>query len=204
MPDFNNQLQRQFLEHLPVAVCCCGPDGVITEYNHQAAQLWGREPRPGEYFGEATRMFDVYGKRLEPDKTPIASVLRSGSAQRNSEVVIERPDGTRITVLSNAAPLCDGKGKLLGALEVFHDITERRWSEEARRVADRLAASARVASQVARQIKKPLHSMASLLDFLCQDANLSAEARSCTELIQQELLRFDRLAKEMVHLSMAA
>ena len=99
-------------------------------------------------------MFDVYGKRLEPDKTPIASVLRSGSAQRNSEVVIERPDGTRITVLSNAAPLCDGKGKLLGALEVFHDITERRWSEAARRVADRLAASARVASQVAQQIKK--------------------------------------------------
>jgi len=204
LPDFNNQLQRQFLEHLPVAVCSCDPDGVITEYNRQAAQLWGREPRPGECFGGAARMFDVYGKQLEAGKTPIASVLRSGHPQRNSEVIIERLDGTRITVLSNAAPLCDSEGKLLGALEVFHDITERRWSEEARRVSDRLAASARVATQVAQQIRKPLHYMASLLDFLRQDANLSAEARSYTELIQQELLRFDRLAKEMVHLSTAA
>ena len=89
-------------------------------------------------------------------------------------------------------------------MEVFHDITERRWSEEARRVSERLCASARVASQVTEQLRKPLHSVTSLLDILRQDGNLSAEARTCMELIEQELLCFDQLSREMVHLSTAA
>jgi signal transduction histidine kinase len=67
-----------------------------------------------------------------------------------------------------------------------------------------MAASARVANQVAQQIRKPMVSLAGLLDILRNETNLSAEARSYTELIQQELSQFDTIAREMVHLSMAA
>ena len=167
-------------------------------------QLWGIAPGSYACFNGAVRLLDAKGKLLPQEQSPIACALRTRRPQRNTELMIERPDGRRITVLSNAAPLFDGDGNLMGALEVFHDITERRYVEDARRVADRLAASARLANQVAQQIRKPLVSLTSLIDILRQDANLSAEARSYTELIQQELSRFDRIAKEMVHLSIAA
>jgi len=199
-----NRFQNQLLEHLPVAFCSCDTEGNITEFNHHATDLWGSEPGASARFHGAARLLDVKGKLLSQEQSPIACALRTRKPQRNTELMIERPDSRRITVLSNAAPQFDADGNLIGAMEVFHDITERRYVEEARRVADRLAASARVANQVAQQIKKPLGSLTSLLDILRKETSLSAEARSYTELIQQELSRFDRIAKEIVHLSMAA
>lgn len=199
-----NPFPMQFLERLPVAACSCDRQGVITEYNRHAVELWGREPFSKDFFGGAARLYDSKGKRLEPSAWPLASVLRSGQPHRNTELIVEKPDGARVTVLSNAAPVRDAEDRLAGAVEVFQDITERRWSEDARRVAERLMASARLASDVAQQISKPLHSMTSLLEVLRLDENLSAEARSYTELIKAELSRFDQLARQMVHLSMAA
>ena len=195
---------NQVLEHLPVAFCSCDTEGKITEFNHHATDLWGSESAAGARFHGAARLLDAKGKSLPQEQSPMACALRSRKPQRNTELMIQRPDGRRITVLSNAAPLFDAEGKLTGAMEVFHDITERRYVEEARRVADRLAASARVANQVAQQIKKPMVSLSGLLDILRKETNLSAEARSYTELIEQELSRFNRIAQEMVHLSMAA
>jgi len=133
----------------------------------------------------------------------MALLLRSGLAQLNKELMIERPDGKRVTVLSNVAPLCDPKGNMIGALDVFQDITDRRWSEDARRVAERVNASARVAAEVA-QLKPSLLSMVSLLERLGRDATLSVQARGYTELARLELVHFDALVKEMTHLAGAA
>jgi signal transduction histidine kinase len=55
----------------------------------------------------------------------MAEVLRTGVEARDLEVVIERPDGSCITVLVNIAPLRNGDGELIGALNCFQDITER-------------------------------------------------------------------------------
>src|SRR4029077_8703929 len=51
---------------------------------------------------------------------------RTGVPAHDLEVVIERPDGSCITVLVNIAPLRDGKGELVGAMNCFQDITGRK------------------------------------------------------------------------------
>lgn len=63
----------------------------------------------------------------------MADVL-SGKIQeaRDSEVVIERPDGSRITVIVNIRPLKNERGEILGAINCFVDITERKQAEELR------------------------------------------------------------------------
>src|SRR6202035_4471556 len=61
----------------------------------------------------------------------MAEVLRTGVPAHDLEVVIERPDGSCITVLVNIAPLRDGKGELMGAMNCFQDITERKHAEDA-------------------------------------------------------------------------
>lgn len=203
MPDFH-QFQESLLETLPVAVCACDRQGNITHHNQHAVELWGHGLKPHQRFSGAVRLCDSRGKALDVAASPLAVVLKAAKPQYNRELVMERQDGSRVTVLSSATPFFDSARNLLGAVEVFQDITEHKWSEDAKRVAERLAVSARVANQVMQQLAVPLNSISSLLDVLRRDVSLSAEARTCTELIQQELMRFDRLAREMDHIAVAA
>jgi PAS domain S-box len=157
--------RAQFFECLPVACYACDCAGTITDYNRRAVELLGREPQATDRFTVAHKVLDAQGNPLAPEATATAFLIRSGLTQINREVTIERPDGKRMTVLSNVAPLFDAGGNMIGALDVLQDITDRRWLEDARRVAERVKASARVATEVA-QLKPALLSMLSTLELL--------------------------------------
>lgn len=125
---------RRLAALLPVAVYTCeAPSGVITFYNQLAAQLWGRAPRLGdldERFCGSFRLWQSDGTLLPHDETPMALALREGRSFRNQEVVIERPDGSRISALVNIDPIVDPDGQVVGAINVFHDTTELRSARE--------------------------------------------------------------------------
>jgi len=196
--------RAQFFECLPVACYACDCAGAITDYNSRSVELWGREPRTTDRFTAAHKLLDAQGNPLAPQATAAAVLLRSGLAQlTDQELVIEKPDGHRVVVLSNATLLRNEKGEVTGVLDVLQDITGRRWAEDARRVAERLGASARVAAEVA-QLKPALLSTVSLLDRLCCDSTLSVQARGYTELARSELVHFDALMQEMALLAGAA
>ncbi len=193
----------QFFECLPVACYACDRAGAITAYNRRAVELWGRAPQAADRFTGALKVLDAQGHLLGPEATVTSFLLRSGLAHLSKELTIERPDGSRVTVLSNAALLHDEEGKTIGALDVLQDITNRRWLEDARRVGERVNASVRVATEVA-QLKPALLAMVSLLDLLGSDSTLSVQARSYAALTRAELMRFEALVKHMAHLSGAA
>jgi PAS domain S-box-containing protein len=129
------------MELLPSAVYICeAPSGVITHYNRRAAELWGRAPVVGdtyERFYGSLRLYRTDGTPLSHLEAPMAGVLNGGSPVRNQEVVIERSDGSRITTLVNIDPLTNSAGKIIGAINVFEDVTDWRKAEQASR---RLAA----------------------------------------------------------------
>jgi len=195
--------RAQLFECLPVACYACDRDGIITDYNHRVIEIWGRAPQKDDRFTGAYRIWDSSGDQLSAEATATAFLLRSGLAQINKELVIEKPDGKRITVLSNVAPLLNDEGRIIGALDVLQDITDRQWREDARRVGERLSASARIATQVT-QLKPALLSLGNLLDRLGHESTLSVEARGYAELARTELVRFDALVKHMAHLAGAA
>jgi PAS domain S-box-containing protein len=60
----------------------------------------------------------------------MAVALRDGHSFRNEEVIIESPDGKRISVLVNIDPIYDSNGRIAGAINAFHDITPLRQAEE--------------------------------------------------------------------------
>jgi PAS domain S-box-containing protein len=125
---------RRLVGLLPVGVYTCdAPSGVITFYNQQAAQLWGRAPRLGdtdEHFCGSFRLWQADGKLLPHDQTPMAQAIHAGRAFRNEDVVVERPDGSRINVLVNVDPIRDAAGHLVGAINAFHDTTALKHAEE--------------------------------------------------------------------------
>ena len=63
-------------------------------------------------------------------ESPTAEVLRTGVPLRNRELVIGRPDGSRVPVLANVVPLRDPEGSMIGAVSCYQDITERKLAEE--------------------------------------------------------------------------
>lgn len=44
---------------------------------------------------------------------------------REVEMVIERPDGSRITVVVNTFPLRDDQGRIADAINCFYDVAQR-------------------------------------------------------------------------------
>lgn len=127
-----DRLELQLLQLLPVAVYICAADGAIVKYNRRAAELWGREPKldgAGERFCGSLRLFRLDGTLVPHDQCPMGDVLRTGVPVRNREVAIERPDGSRIVVLVNIEPLRDASGNVVGAVNCFQDITERKHLE---------------------------------------------------------------------------
>ena len=49
----------------------------------------------------------------------------------DAEVLIERPDGTWVTVIVNIRPLKNQHGEIIGAINCFYDISQRKHAEEA-------------------------------------------------------------------------
>jgi two-component sensor histidine kinase len=64
----------------------------------------------------------------------MAVALKEGRAIRNLEAVAERPDGTRVPFIPYPTPLRDGKGRVVGAINMLVDISERKQAETQQRV----------------------------------------------------------------------
>jgi PAS domain S-box-containing protein len=124
-----------FLEMLPVAIYACDADGRLLWHNSRAVDLWGRTPRLADdselFCGSFKLFFD--GREIHRDETPMAHVLRTGEAVRDAEGIIERPDGSRIWAMVHIAPVRNDAGEVVGAINCFHDITERKRAEQALR-----------------------------------------------------------------------
>src|SRR5262245_39083565 len=90
---------KTLIYQLPIALYVCeSPGGVIRLYNRRAVELWGHEPTLGEqrYCG-ALRLFRTDGSHLPHAETPMAEVVLLGG-ERSEDMIIERPDGSRIVV----------------------------------------------------------------------------------------------------------
>lgn len=154
---------RALFELGPTAVYSCDKRGVINSFNRRAAELWGRTPAPGdtdERFCGSHKLFRTDGTFMPHDQCPMADVVAGRMTEvRDQEVLIERPDGSRVTVIVNIRPLTNRRGEAAGAINCFYDITERKRSEEAlrqshanleRKVLQRTAALRQLSSNLMR------------------------------------------------------
>ena len=60
----------------------------------------------------------------------VGKVIRTGEPQRQREVLIERPDGSRINIVANIDPLIGASGEVVGAVTCFQDITDVKLTQE--------------------------------------------------------------------------
>ena len=122
---------RALFEAAPIALFACDRDAIIRDYNAWAVELWGRAPVCGvEKHCGSLRLFLPDGSWLPHDQSPMMEVLRTGHSVRNIEVLIERPDGSRLPVLVHFAALKDSQGEVTGVVTSFSDLTVRKAAED--------------------------------------------------------------------------
>ncbi len=130
---------QSVLDAVPTGLCVCGADGVLRRYNARAVALWGRAPRLDdavEFDSGTFRRFAGDGTPLPFAATPVGVALRTGATLLDAELIIERPDGSRVPVLVNVAPLKEPGGGIEGAVCTFQAFTERKQAEEALRASE--------------------------------------------------------------------
>ncbi len=127
----------RLIDVLPIGVYVCeAPGGAIRLYNRRAVELWGREPVAADRFCGSHRLFDAAGHPLAHAESAVAVVLR-GTGAVAQEVILERPDGSRVTASMTVSPLHDAGGRLVGAVAAIDDVSNRKATEEALRVSER-------------------------------------------------------------------
>jgi PAS domain S-box-containing protein len=120
------------LELLPIATFICDAKGTILQYNRHAVAVWGAKPSPGQthdQFRESIRFFELDGTPVA--RSMVSEVLETGEPVRDVERIVEHADGTRLVVSVNIDPLRNVKGELVGAVNCFLDVTDRKRADAA-------------------------------------------------------------------------
>lgn len=115
---------KRLLDMLPIAGYACDQDGLLIHYNAAAARLWGQSPRlldPNQRFCGAYRLYLIDGTPLAHTDFAVAESLRTGRPVRDQQVVIGRPDGSRVRALASVEALHDDAGRIVGAINCLHE-----------------------------------------------------------------------------------
>ena len=176
---------RELLERLPAAAYTTDADGFITWFNHDAVEVWGREPLlndPVDRFCGSFRLFYVDGRPMAHADCWMGRALRDREAYNGQEVVIEREDGSRRIALAHANPIFNGD-RLVGAVNVLMDITERKRSQLQLEEADE--AKTQFLAVLAHELRNPLAPMRSAVELLERDVDDAARERAHATLGRQ-------------------
>jgi PAS domain S-box-containing protein len=146
--------------------------GRVTFMNGVAEQLTGW--KQAEAQGQSLQsVFSIVNEETrQPAHSPALKALREGTATRLADhtALISR-DGAELPIDDSVAPICDAQGKVIGAVLVFRDISERHRSEEQRQ---RLNQALRETNQDLQQfayaashdLKEPLRTIATSLQLI--------------------------------------
>ncbi len=136
---------RTLFDLVPIGVYSCDAAGLVQNFNRRAVELWGRTPVTGaasERYCGAFKMLRPDGSVLPRELCPMADVLLGKiPSVLDAEVVLQQPGGDKLAVTVNIRPLKTEHGEIIGAINCFYDITERKRAEAALHQVAVLAAS---------------------------------------------------------------
>jgi signal transduction histidine kinase/CheY-like chemotaxis protein len=129
----------------------------------------------------------------------MALALRNGQEYNAREIVVERPDGSRVTALAHANPLRDEGGRLCGAVNVLIDISERKVAEEVLRTTNRYKDE--FLATLAHELRNPLAPLRNAIQILNLRVPASPDTTSALSVIDRQMKQMTRLIDDLMDLS---
>ena len=201
---------RALFDRGPIAMYSCDLSGTILEFNPCAVALWGREPKRDdvdERFCGSSKVYRPDGMLVPHAQNPVVAVLKGEIAQAHDvEAVIERPDGSRITVIANIVPLSNARGEITGAINCFYDITERsRLQQETLEQAQALAEMDRrkdeFLAMLSHELRNPLAALSNAAQLLRLQKNEAPLQQQARHVIERQLGQLKHLVDDLLEVS---
>jgi PAS domain S-box-containing protein len=123
---------RVILASIADAVIVTDTDGHIVFLNPVAEVLTGHDAASatGRPLPEVFTLIPAEG--LPEEESPVYEAMRDSVVLRQGHHLLVTRSGQQVPIDDSTAPIRDDKGRTLGAVVVFHDITARRRAEEER------------------------------------------------------------------------
>jgi PAS domain S-box-containing protein len=147
---------------------------------------------------DITEVFPIFNEVTgAPHPDPVKRVMREGRVVGlANHTALRHADGYLIPIEDSAAPIRDDKGRLIGVVLVFRDVTHERKSQDLMRKTEKLAAAARLSATVAHEINNPLEAVGNLLFIAKSSPDVSAEIVQHLNLAEQELERVAHITRQ--------
>ncbi len=110
-------------------------DGHFLQISGEAHRITGidfSDRSPTDVHQFQSLYHHIGGAPMKPEEIPMNIALTDGISVGSTEVLFNRPDGTRLPVLVSAAPVFDSYGELDSAVCVFVDISRMKELEQAK------------------------------------------------------------------------
>jgi PAS domain S-box-containing protein len=176
-----NDYLSNLLESMSDGVMAVDTQGHIVRFNRAATTILGfnAEELEGQPFDK------VFEREFAAPKMPGTMELRAKS-------------GRHVPVSERDAPINDHRGRKLGSVKVFQDLSELTALREQVRQIDRLAAIGEMAATVAHEIRNPLGGIKGFATFLSQDIPPEDPRRRLVDKILEGTRRLDRVVNELL------
>lgn len=208
---YSLRLQRRYYslaELAPVGIVMLDGEGVVAYANGWAEGVLGidRSDLMGHRLDERKiKFFDDAGHELRRDERPAHRILDTNSRIYNERIHLVRPDGSKVSISVNGAPLStsDSAGGR-GAVLTLMDVTEQAQREEALRSArDDAEEMSRLKSaflaNMSHEIRTPLTGILSFSEIIAGEA--TGEMHEFAELIQVSGERLMETLDSLIHLA---
>ncbi len=185
------------LHAMPSGVISCDTDGRLTHFNTAAASILsiGAEPAIGKGYERVLEPFPVLVEL-------ITSTLRSGQANRITELQLANRAGERLWVSLNSSILRDSDGQPRGAMVLINNLTELKRLESAMMLREHMAALGEMSAGLAHQLRNSMGAIVGFAQLLnkpdaggqnleAMSAMILKEARTTGEMLD----RFLRLSR---------
>ena len=127
--------------------------GRVVSLNRESRRIVGDLCTPGHSVEELLKVVNVRradGREIALEESPLAQSLREAKTVRAEEIVLEVPDGRRITTLINSTPILSEQGEVVSVVVTMQDMTPLEELERLR---------SEFLSMVSHELRAPLASI---------------------------------------------
>ncbi len=219
----DQRLKELILESIPSGLITIDMQGHITTFNDAAETILGYQShrvigKPlHALFNTRSSLDTQEGSHyfLNAASSPLHQdalrhVIATGEVQRGTLILLDQ-QRQELVLDMEIQPLCDDRGKQVGALITFVDVTSVHRLEEEKRRLDRLASLGEMAANVAHEVRNPLASIKTSIQMLLDDLSDDVEegapqeqssrievAQESTVVMLKEVERLDTIVRDLL------
>ncbi|MBU8870065.1 MAG: PAS domain-containing protein [Gemmatimonadales bacterium] len=184
---------RNILDNIRSGLITVDRDGLITRVNPSCCTIL--KAAEADLLGRNISEAMLGG--MENLSEIIRPVARGGEPVDRGEIVVHR-FGRDLPLGLNVNPVTSPRGRVIGAIAIFADLTREKEMTERIREADRLAAIGELAASIAHEIRNPLSSIRGSVELLASDLELEGYQSQLFELVLKESGRVNTIINDFL------